>query len=64
MANVVLMPAVVADAVDAVLTSWLVEMGDQVTKTIVAVYRPLDVIASHFEAANIHLADETIVFDD
>ena len=32
MANVVLMPAVVADAVDAVLTSWLVEMGDQVTK--------------------------------
>ncbi|WIY81416.1 pyruvate dehydrogenase complex dihydrolipoamide acetyltransferase [Propionimicrobium sp. PCR01-08-3] len=32
MATVVLMPAVVADAEDAVLTSWLVTEGDQVTK--------------------------------
>lgn len=32
MATVVLMPAVVADAEDAVLTSWLVAEGDQVTK--------------------------------
>ena len=32
MATVVLMPAVVADAEDAVLTAWLVAEGDQVTK--------------------------------
>lgn len=32
MANVILMPAVVADAEDAVLTSWLVAQGDEVKK--------------------------------
>lgn len=32
MATVILMPAVVADAEDAVLTDWLVSEGDQVTK--------------------------------